>query len=142
MPELPDEQLHELYVLAQKYAIVKERMAHAKISLDTVKAEIVELVETGEKSQRTVALKGGWKMTVARDVSVKGDIDAIEKLFATDHSFDDMHTPVASATARTLDPKGYEWYKVNRPDLYAKIAEHVTVKPKAVSVTVKLPKEE
>ena len=140
MPELPDEQLHELYVLAQKYAIVKERMAHAKTALDAINAEIAELVETGEKSQKTVALKGGWKMTVTRGVSVKADLDAIEKLFATDAAFDDMHTPFAST--RSLNQKGYEWYQVNHPDLYAKIAEHVTVKPKAVSITVKMPKEE
>lgn len=90
-----------------------------------------------EKGQKTVTLEGGTKITVNRGLSYKADIEAIRELLTGFES----PPPIKSKTTHELDVMGYEWYRDNLPDSFDRIAQHVTVKPRKVSVSVEVGKE-
>jgi len=90
-----------------------------------------------EKGQKTVTLEDGTKITVGRGLNYKADFDAIDKLLEGSN----YPAPAKVKTTRELDVVGYGWYEANHPDLFSRIAQHVTVKPKKVSVSVEATKK-
>jgi len=90
-----------------------------------------------EKGQKTVTLEDGTKVIVERGLIYRADLDAISKLLADS----ECPPPIKTKTACELDIAGYEWYRDNMPDSFDRITQHVTVKPKKVSVKVIAAKE-
>jgi len=135
---LPDSVLNELEVFS-----VRLLNAKTTIDIETKKRkdaanEIANRIPIGDKTQRTVTLKGGSKVVVKGGFTTIAYIPGNPALFHDDPDFAQMPPPTISATvvSLALDAKGYEWYRVNHPELFAKIARFVTLKPKTVSVTV------
>ena len=124
------------------------QLAHAKATEDQATAKRIEieeqiaaLVPTEEVGQATVKVADGTKLVVKRGLNYKADVPAVEATFRELPSGPDdepLPLPIKSKTTRSLDEKGYEWYRQNRPDVFAKIAPHVTVTPKKVSVELKV----
>ncbi len=136
--KVTDKALEELNVYCVRFLNAKQSVGIAKKQQGEAKNEIANLVPTGDKTQRTVTLLDGSKLVVKRGCSMKVDVEGIEALCHNDPDFDRMPAPTMSATVitRSLDPRGYEWYRVNHPALFAKIAEHVTLTPKEIGITV------
>ena len=119
----------------------------AKVEEETAKAkriaieiEIANLIVTPDKGQETVRLPSGWGVTVKRGYNLSANIEKMKVAWAAHYLPENL--PVPLKTKESLDEKGYEWYRENHPDLFLVLAEHVTAKPKKVSVSLKNPKEE
>jgi len=139
---LDDKTLYELQQNVTRLIALKMSMERTKEIIGEINEAIEELIpaEAGKK-QSTVSLPSGFKVTVARGSTTKVDVAGIEALLGTDE-FKDMPSPLASKSTVTLDMTGYEWYRVNHPNKYVKIAEYVTSKPKTAAISVKPPKGE
>lgn len=130
---MTDEQLDELRGLVGQLLQAKQAEAEAKAERIELEEAIAAIVDGPEKGQRTVTLPGAGKVTVERGFNYKADCGAIQESW----SRDDLPPPIKTKTTRVLDVAGYEWYMANHSTLHRLIAEHVTVTPKKVSVTVK-----
>jgi hypothetical protein len=97
---------------------------------------IASLVPGPEVGSKTHKVNDSMKVTVERGYNYKADLDAIVAALASDTEPELI--PVKVKTTRELDAKGYEWYKANDNDTYAKICQYVSVTPKKVAVTVKV----
>jgi hypothetical protein len=95
--------------------------------------EIAKLVPCPDRGQKTVTLLDGTKLTIEKGFNYKADFDALEKIGT---AF--TPAPIKTKTTKELDEKGYEWYKANNPEMFALLAQHVTVTPKKVSISVKV----
>jgi hypothetical protein len=128
----------EIYSLESLYDVLK----NAKQAEDTAQRErifieeqIAALVHTKDVGQKTVTLSDGKKITVKRALNYRADCEAIQD----SHCWVSLGTPapIKTKTTKTLDEKGYEWYRSNLPEVFNKISKHVTVTPAKVSVTLK-----
>ncbi len=115
----------------------------AKIALSAAKADLVEvevklacLIPGPESGQRTINLADKRKIVVTRGFNYSADCKELAKLDLGEG----FPPPIKSSATASLDEVGYEWYRKNRPELFTKIAEHVSAKPKKISVTIKEPK--
>jgi hypothetical protein len=141
---LPDNVLQELETYAVRYLNAEQTIGIHKTQQASAAKEIVARLPIGDKTQRTetlpssgrkIVVKGGNKMTV--------DIGGIKALFSQpDLVALKLPAPIVTKTTitETLDATGYEWYKVNHPEIFARIAQFVMITPKNASVTVKEPK--
>ena len=127
-----------LTALAEKLHAAKLAEETAKDNRITLEAQVSALIPTDGTKQKTVTLSNGYKLTVKRPVSYKADILGIEKELIFDTG---LPMPIESKTTRSLDVKGYEWYREHKPDVFARLAGYVTVKPLKTSVKLDLPKE-
>lgn len=125
-----------LYVLAVNFRHAKEAEETAKANRIAIEEMIAALIPGPETGQKTVTVKDGSKLVVTRGFNYKADIEAIK------HYQLAFGAPITSKTTHALDVKGYEWYRENHPDVFAQIAQHVSVTPKKVSVALKPAKEE
>lgn len=137
---LPDKTLRELEVFSVRLLNAKQTIDIETKKRKEATNEIANRIPIGEKTQRTVTLKGGSKIVVKGGFTTTVDIAGIMDLFHEPELLD-MPPPIKTIATKVLDAKGYEWYRVNHPSLFAKIAQFVALKPKAISVAV-TPKEE
>ncbi len=70
-----------------------------------------------------------WKITTTGKMNRKLDIEAFDAIAAQIPA--DLH-PIK--ITRTLDEKGFDWIKTNRPDLFALISPAVTTTPAKTAV--------
>ena len=123
-------QLSELaYVLKNK----KVAEALAKRGRINIEEQIATLIPTEDIGQKTITLSDGTKITVKRGLNYKADCLGIETL---DCWLADDAVPIKIKTTRELDVKGYEWYKVNHPEIFDKMSQYVAVTPKKVAVSL------
>jgi hypothetical protein len=80
------------------------------------------------KGQTTISFPDGSRVVTKAGVTIKANIAEIQKIF---EDLPEHHAPIASKLP------GYEWYRVNLPDVYNLIAEHVEVTPKKIGVELK-----
>ncbi len=111
----------------------KVREASEKRNRITVETKLAALIPGPDDGQRTITLPGKVKVVVKRGFLLKADVGRIEKLCLEEG----LHPPVKSAAGKTLDVDGYEWYKKNNPEFFAKLAKLVERKPSKVAVTIK-----
>ena len=113
----------ELYDAKQAESAAKNRRIAAEI-------QIANLVETKDNGSKTVAVgNAGLKVTVKRGLIRFMDIpEEVMPVTMTD--------PVPAGFV--FDPKAYEALKDEHPEIFAKVAKHVEVTPKKVSVTIKV----
>ena len=116
----------------------------AKARRIAIEEEIANLVETPDKGQKTVRLPSGWGITVKRGYNFSANVESMKAAWAGLAMARELGLgfPVPLKVKESLDEKGYEWYRKNHPNLFSLLAEHVTAKPKKVSVSFRSPKEE
>lgn len=123
------QQLHSAKLLEKK--VVSNRVA-----IEEAIARLVTEEMTGADGQKTIKLPSG-SVTVKRTLYYKGDTSAIRDM--ADQLC--VAAPVTVKTVTAVDKKGYEWYRVNRPDLFAHFSPLIEVAPGKVSATFKPRKE-
>ena len=136
MSTMTGKALEELNAFCVRFLNAKQSIGIAKKQQGEAKAEIADRVPTGDKTQRTVTLLDGSKLVVKRGFNTVVNVGCIAALFTSDPDFAGFHAPIKEETVRSLDTKGYEWYRINHPALFVKIAEHVALKPKEIGITV------
>lgn len=127
----------ELTKLAEKLSAVILECSEAAAVRNQIETEIAALIPSEDMGQKTVTLKDGTKITVKRGLIYKADLNKIEFALA---DFEAL-APIETKTTRELDIEGYEWYRANDLLIFPHIAQHVTVTPRKVSVTLKAAKE-
>jgi hypothetical protein len=122
----------QLAYLATKLRGLLARERAAKAERVAMELAIADLVDVGDATQKTVDA-GDLKITVKKGLNYKADIAALKKLCI------ELGTaaPVRQVSREEFDVTGYEWYKSKNPEIFSVIAEHVEVKPKKPSVTIK-----
>lgn len=116
--------------LAADYAKAKEEEARAAALRRDLAAQIQAL--TGHESEGSKTYKDGdWKVTVKAPLITSMDWQKWEE---TKLAIPEQFWPVEMKPS--LDTKGVKWIADNDPGLYAVLAQCLTVKPGALSVTV------
>lgn len=140
---MTDEQTAKLRQLACFLKTAKNEEEVARLARIKVEEKIAEIVGGPEKGQITVDLGRGLKVTVERGFNYRADLQGIDGIWkegyrdCNDACSIETPPPIKTKTARELDVTGYEWYRVNLPNLFDEIAKHVTVTPKKTAVSVK-----
>lgn len=124
-----DEIKSSLSKLVQELYTAKQQEEVAKKARIAAEEAIAALVETGDNGSRTVDA-GVMKVTVKRSLSYAIDD---EEAFANA-----WPTMVRTTVKRELDWKVYEAARERDPRLFREMSEHVTVRPKKVSVSLKV----
>jgi methionine aminopeptidase len=139
-PKIPNEvqilREEELLSLSGQLASAKEDEEIAKATRISIEEEIAKLVPSPESGQKTVKLKDGSKLTVKRGLIYKADVEDIRNVFSDEAISEKMYPPIKTTTKEELDEKGYEWYRLNYPQIFLELSEFVTVTPKKISVTI------
>lgn len=134
----PDEKrIQTLKILVMNLHSAKRQEESTRANRIAVEETIAKLIPGKEIGQVTETLPDRSKVVVTRGFNYKADLDDIERAlmkFATP-------APIESKTTRSLDIKGYEWYRKHQPEIFTEIVKHVTVTPKKVSVVLKPAKE-
>jgi hypothetical protein len=125
----------QLATLAGQLFDAKRAEENAKLRRIQIEEQIAELVETTPIGSKTVDAGNGIKVTIKRALGYKADVDAIRAMDLGDVA----QIPVKLVPASyVFDEKAYERLLEEHPSLAAQFAEHVTVTPRKVSVTMKL----
>ena len=118
----------------------KDTEEQAKKNRIKLEELVAKFVPTDEVGQKTVVASDGTKVTVKRGLSYKADLDAIETVLPSisdgHHTDSGLPAPIEVKTTRSLDVKGYEWYRKNHPGVFAQLAQHITVTPRKISVSI------
>jgi len=136
MPDLDPATLETLASLCRRLLSTKLSEEGWKKIRIGIEEKISALIDGPERGQVTVALPDGNKVTVERGFNYKYQADEIEK-FCT---ISGIACPVKVKTTRELDVTGYEWYRDNDTENFAKISEFVVATPKKTAISVKVPK--
>lgn len=131
----------QLRSLCTKLLCAKKVEEQAKATRIAAEFAIAKLIPGPANGQKTKTFEDGIKVTVKRKLIYSANVVEIEKVVAlvSDKIGQEIPTPVESKTTRTLDVKGYEWFRNNAPDMFNLISKHVTVKPAKDAVTIKIP---
>lgn len=129
-----EEEAAKLYVLAVNLRAAKVAEESAKAHRITIEEMLAPLIPGPEIGSKTITLKDGSKVTITRGFNYKADLDEIEKALAP---YKEWPAPIKSKSTCQLDVDGYEWYRENHPEIFAQIAQHVSVTPKKVSVVLR-----
>ena len=132
--------MQNLKILVINLRSVKRQEESIKTNRIAIEETIAALVPGKEVGQMTETLLDGSKVVITRGLNYKADLPAVAAVLIQ-NADDKLPVPIESRTTRILDIYGYEWYKVHHPNIFQKIAEHVTVTPKKVSVVLKPAKD-
>ncbi len=128
-----------LFELAMQREALRQAVADAQAALDANTTAIAELMPGPEAGQKTAKVSDDWKVTVKRELIYKPDANAM-RAFCESSTMEDgspVFPPLKVKTVEELDEKGYKWYQKNHPQIWARLATHVTSKPAKVAVEVK-----
>ena len=129
--------VEELQVEA-KVAELQEAKAEEKKAKDKrvlVEAEVIELVKDAVKEEGASTHKAGrYKVVTTGKLSYSANIEDVENL-------DIPVNLMPIRTKKELDVKGVKYLKEHHPQVYAKIASLITVKPQKTAITIKELKE-
>lgn len=134
-------ELEMLTELVRKLRVAKAAESIAKEKRIAVEEQVALFVPTPEVGQGTITLPDGSKVVVKRGLNYRANLDKVEEIFIPT-MIQQWMAPIKTKATRELDIRGYEWYKTQQPELFARMAEHVVVTPKKVSVELKPPKGE
>jgi hypothetical protein len=126
-----------LEVLAGQLAEAKIDESAAKQKRIEIEEKIAEQVETADNGSKTVDAGNGMKVTVKRELGYTADVEAIRALPIPEEVMPLKLTDPKPATF-VFDKKAYENVVENHPDVAARLADCVTVKPRKVNVTLKI----
>jgi len=125
-----------LEMLAAQYYAAKEIEAKAVEKRRALGMQIAELLRHESESSKTYAADG-WTITVKAPVTRSMNWKAWATVNEAIHP--DLW-PIETKTV--LSETGVKWLMNNEPEIYKILAEALTVKPAAVSVTVTPEKED
>ena len=124
--------MSDLETLAIELATAKRKEDEAKNLRIELEEKIAELVETPENGSRTVEAGPGLKVTVKRGISYKADVEKIRAL-------DLEGIPVKLKPAEwEFNTKEYERLREENVELARLVGQHVVVKPRKTSVSIKV----
>ena len=116
----------------------KRREDQAKKDRIAAEEAIAAIVETDPNGSKTVDAGNGVKVTVKRALGYNVDVAAMR-------AFDEVPAEVLPLkltppipAGYEFDAKAYEELKGAHPDAFAKLTQFVEIKPRKVSVTLKL----
>jgi hypothetical protein len=130
--DLPIESLFSGLVTA------KETEALAKTKRIRWEERIAKKLGGPEDGQETTTLEDGSKVTISRGFNFSADCEKIRMLFVREQY--DSSPPIATKTTVKLDEPAYKEFARRLPNVYKRMTEFVTVKPKKISVTLTEPK--
>lgn len=126
--------VRSLEALACELANAKTDESKAKSRRVMLEEEIAAMLDSPENGSKTFPAGSGLKITIKRGWLYKADVDAIR-----DMDIADEVSPIKLVPAQEVfDPKEYERIIKDHPDIAARLAQHVTVTPAKVSVTLKV----
>jgi len=136
---LEKEQLEKLSELAHELDDARTNEREARQRRIEIEEKIAAIVPTDEEAQRTIAIKGGMRLTVKRSLLYKADTEEIAQTLCRLSLMDGCryHPPIKTTTKVELDVVGYKWYRENSPKAWKAISEYVTVKPAKTAVTLR-----
>lgn len=121
--------------LTTQFSEAKSREIEAKNKRIEIEEKIAQLVEVEDgKTQKTVSITPVTKLTIKKGKRYKADTSSIREMF----DGEPLPAPLKEKVVVSLDEKGYEWYRANRPDVFRKLSKHVTVTPSKPQVSVKI----
>lgn len=121
--------LEQLAVMLSNAKVAENAAKKTRIECEE---KIAAMVETEINGSKTVEAGERMKITVKRGLSYKADMEALLALEGID-------LPVKKIPAKDeFDEKAYEAMLADPPNGFVRILNCVTVKPKKVSVTIKL----
>ena len=124
--------------LEDLFGLLQEAKAMEVVAKDerlAIEHEIVAQIED-PPATGSMTLKGGvMRCSVKFGLSYKVDVEAMRSLEGEVAE----HLPLKKTPEKWgLDAKAYEKLRETRPDLFAKVAAHVTTKPSKVGLTLKI----
>lgn len=122
--------MDKLEELAKELLAAKKTEDNAKSKRIEIEEKIAALVKTGDNESKTVSA-GDLRLTVKRALNYKADVEALAK-----GGFKDILVVVPRTYE--LDEDGYENLRSSDPSRFAQASAFVTVKPRKVSVTLKV----
>ncbi len=132
---IEDEAAANLVNVAINLRKAKEVEARTKANRIKLEELLASLVPTKEIGQTTTVLTNGMKVVVKCGYNYKANCESIQQLFA-EMEQPDFTPPIKVKTTRSLDTTGYEWYRINHPEVFSSLSKYVTVTPAKVSVSV------
>lgn len=123
--------------LAELWLQAKEAERKANAQRLEIEEMIIAITGHQEDGRETLDLPSGRKITVVGKLNYKGDILEIEALTAT--------WPDTMQIVRyepKLDEPKIRKIREMRPELWRKLAEHVTAKPAKTGIMIKEPSED
>jgi hypothetical protein len=127
---MPDTE-EKLAELVRHLIVAKQTEEKAKEVRISYEEKIAALVPGPERGQVTQKLEGGPSICVERGFNYRADIDGLKDACAGTE-----FVPVKVKTTTELDAVGWEWYRVNEPEMFARLSKYVQATPKKVSVRV------
>ena len=127
--------------LAKDLFAAKRSEDEAKTKRIAAEEAIAALVETDDNGSKTMACGEGLKVVVKRSLSYDADVEIIRGINFGNYK-DTTAYPLklvpAQAASYEFDEAAYEKLRTLNPTIFALVAQHVTTKPRKVSVTLKL----
>ncbi len=121
--------------LADAWADAKHAEDAAAKRRFEIEAQIIALTGERDEGSETRELADGRKLTVTAKVT--RDLDET-KYRAVMHRIPEEMRPVQFIEVARVDTKGVRWLAENRPDLYAILAEAMTVRKAKTAIQVRL----
>ena len=124
----------ELEHLAQEWFNVKARERKANAKRLAIESQILKLAPAREEGSSSLTLPNGVRIHATGKLSYKVDLDKLLELTA---NWPKEQKPIKVETM--ADEAALKFYRANRPDLWRKLADAVTVKPLKTSITIEEP---
>ena len=124
----------ELEHLAQEWFNVKARERKANAKRLAIESQILKLAPAREEGSSSLTLPNGVRIKATGKLSYKADLDKLLEITA---NWPEEQKPIKVET--TPDEAALKFYRANRPDLWRKLADAVTVKPLKTSITIEEP---
>ena len=121
----------ELEHLAERWLIVKDAERQANAERLRIEDKILALFPAKEEGSSSRTLANGYKLKTIGKLSYKADLDALLKITA---NWRVEQRPVK--TEIKIDEAMLKFLRVDRPDLWSRIAPAVTTKPMKTSITI------
>jgi len=121
----------ELEHLAERWLIVKDAEKQANAERLRIEDKILALSPAKEEGSSSRTLTNGYKLTTTGKLSYKADLD---KLLELTTNWPEGQKPVKTETKP--DEAALKFIRANRPDLWKRLAQAITVKPMKTSVTI------
>jgi len=121
----------ELEHLAERWLIVKDAEKQANAERLRIEDKILSLSPAKEEGSSSRTLTNGYKLTTTGKLSYKADLD---KLLELTTNWPEGQKPVKTETK--ADEAALKFIRANRPDLWKRLAQAITVKPMKTSVTI------
>ena len=127
--------IETISLLAKQLLFAKSAEERSKNERIAIEEKMATYIPGPERGQKSVRLPNGTTVTVERGFNYKADLSGIAAIFA--EKYPNQPQPTKCKTTNELDVSGYEWYRVNHPEIFNDMNGLVTATPKKIAVSVK-----